>query len=98
LPSRRGGAEVIYTGRAHAEWFAAVLLWLPKRCPELSPVGTRGDQGKDILSSDKQSRARYDQVGRPLANLGAYSNQDVLPPSSVLSDYFWPRRTLSTNF
>lgn len=81
-----------------AERFGIDLLWLPKRCPQLNPMDTLWGQGKDVISADKQYATIDEQVVRFLAHLGALSDQEALHTSGVLSDDFWLRRALSTDF
>ncbi|HKB39208.1 MAG TPA: transposase [Gemmataceae bacterium] len=81
-----------------AERFGIELLWLPKRCPELNPMDTLWGQAKDVISADKQYATIDEQVDRFLAHLRALSNQEALHTSGVLSDDFWLKRALSTNF
>ena len=81
-----------------AGWFDMELLWLPKRRPELNPMDTLWGQAKDVISADKQYTTIDEQVDRFLVHLWALSNQEALHTSGVLSDDFWLKRALSTNF
>jgi hypothetical protein len=74
------------------------LLWLPKRSPELNPMGTLWGQGKDVISANKRYAFIDEQVERFLAHVYGLSNQEALHTSGVLSDDFWLRRTLSKKF
>ena len=91
--SHTAGGSVGLAGRLGIE-----LLWLPKRCPKLNPLETLWGQAKDVISADKQYTTIDEQVDRFLVHLWALSNQEALHTSGVLSDDFWLKRALSTNF
>jgi hypothetical protein len=77
-----------------ADWFDIVLLWLPKRSPQLNPMDTLWGQGKDVISADKQYATIDEQVAHFLRYLEKLSGPEALDTSGVHSDNFWLKPVL----
>ena len=71
------------------------LLWLPKRSPQVDPMGTLGGQAEGVISADKQYATIEGQGGRFLRHLRSLSNREALHTSGILSKKFWLRNALS---
>ena len=72
-----------------AEQLGMRLLWLPKRCPHLNPLERLWQQGKEIVSANKQYQDLDQQVDRCLGYLKALSNEQALQTAGVWSEDFW---------
>jgi hypothetical protein len=70
------------------------LLWLPKRSPKRNPMGTRGGQGKDVISADKQYATIDEQVARFIEYLESLSVWEALHTAGVYSKRFWLKSVL----
>jgi transposase len=71
-----------------------LLLWLPKRSPELNPMDTLWGQAKDLLNANRQYADIDKQAARFVAYLQSLSDKEALRLAGVLSGNFWLRSIL----
>ncbi|WP_147376847.1 hypothetical protein [Noviherbaspirillum saxi] len=74
------------------------LLLLPKRAPELNPMGTLWGQGKDAICANKQFTSIDDQVAAFIDHLNGLLDHEALQTSGMRSRRFWLRRVAEKNF
>ena len=72
-----------------AERLGIELLWLPKRCPQLSPMETLWGQAKGVVSANKQYASIDEQVERFIGHLSRLTNTEALDTAGVHSGDFW---------
>jgi transposase len=75
--------------RALATELGIMLIWLPKRCPELNGMDHLWGHGKDHICADRQYHSIDAQAERFVAYLAGLSNQDALRQAGLLSPDFW---------
>jgi transposase len=73
-------------------------LWLPKRSPKLNPMDHLWGKAKDKMSANYQYETIDDAAEKFLDHTLMLSNHEALVQAGVLSEKFWLKQALSTNF
>ena len=81
-----------------ARQLGVLLLWLPKRCPELNPMDELWGQAKDAICANKQYGGIDEQVKRFIDHLVALPWWEALHTAGVHSPHFWLKSVLSKKF
>ncbi len=90
-----------HTARASQRLAAALdisLIWLPKRCPELSPMDHLWRDVKQNVCANHQERSIDALVARAMHHLQRLTPRAALRKAGVLSRRFWLRSALSKGF
>jgi transposase len=74
------------------------LIWLPKRCPELSPMDHLWRDVKQNVCANRQDVSIDALVARVLRHLRGLPRRAVLRKAGVLSRRFWLQFALSKYF
>lgn len=77
---------------------AITLIWLPKRCPELSPMDHLWRDVKQNVCANRQAVSMDALVERVLHHLQRLAPAAVLRKAGVLSRNFWLWSAMSKDF
>lgn len=88
-------AHTAQASRRLAKELGILLLWLPKRCPELNPMDHLWRAPKQEVCANRQDPEIELSVRRFLRYLRRLTPREALCKAGVLSEGFWLRFTLS---